>query len=313
MPSRDSGLQHFTRNSVGTSGHVIEKPAAPERISLSLPGIAMRHGEGLRREPQSSTIPTPRFSRNPNTWNSTRRTGGSFAENCTMETPRYAISELHFWKFPNPDDFRCWRVNFKTVVCVSTSTPELTMSWTHDVEMAGSLDDPMASQSKGESQPDFKVLDARIASALRRSSPVPLSEEHSVLKSSELKKNNRSVTPCTRPEDGQDMACASSFSFYNELKVPLEEHPVFLMEAPLNSNANRECTAQTRFETFNAPAMYTATRTLLYVSGRTTDIVMDSGDGLSLTVPIYESFTLNHAILRLAGRDLAGACDEEPH
>ena len=63
--------------------------------------------------------------------------------------------------------------------------------------------------------------------------------------------------------------------------------------------------AQTRFETFNAPAMYTATRTLLYVSGHTTDIAMDSGDGVSLTVPICESFTLHHAILRLAGRDLA--------
>ena len=90
VPSRDSGLSHFARNSVVTSGHVFEKPAAPERISLSLPGIIMSHGEGLRREPQSSTLPTPRFSRNPNT-NSTRRTGGSYSENCTMETPRCAI------------------------------------------------------------------------------------------------------------------------------------------------------------------------------------------------------------------------------
>ena len=40
-----------------------------------LPGIAMRHGEGLRREPQSSTIPTPRFSRNIDAWNSRHRTG----------------------------------------------------------------------------------------------------------------------------------------------------------------------------------------------------------------------------------------------
>ena len=53
------------------------------------------------------------------------------------------FSELHFWKFPNPDDFQCWRVNFKTEVCVSTATPELTMSWINDVEMAGSIDDPL--------------------------------------------------------------------------------------------------------------------------------------------------------------------------
>jgi centractin len=86
------------------------------------------------------------------------------------------------------------------------------------------------------------------------------------------------------------------------------QHPVLLTEAPLNPRANRDTAAQILFETFNVPALYTSIQAVLslYASGRTTGIVLDSGDGVSHAVPVYEGFAIPNSIRRIdvAGRDV---------
>ncbi|PRP80525.1 hypothetical protein PROFUN_11838 [Planoprotostelium fungivorum] len=108
-------------------------------------------------------------------------------------------------------------------------------------------------------------------------------------------------------DDWADMEYIWQYA-YSEMRVQAEEHPVLLTEAPLNPKRNREKASEIFFETFNVPALFISIQAVLslYASGRTTGVVLDSGDGVTHAVPIFEGFTLPHAIQRidLAGRDV---------
>lgn len=103
----------------------------------------------------------------------------------------------------------------------------------------------------------------------------------------------------------EDMERLWNQIFYNELRVAPEEHPVLLTDPPLNPKNNRERMATIMFEGFSVPALYISLQAVLslYASGRMTGIVVDSGDGVTHNIPIYEGYAISSAIDRL---DLAG-------
>eukprot|EP01083_Nonionella_stella_P220768 789504_1 len=102
-----------------------------------------------------------------------------------------------------------------------------------------------------------------------------------------------------RPWD--DMEKIWHHTFYNELRITPDEHPVLLTESALNPKVNREKTTQIMFETHNVAGFYLSPQTVLalYASGRTTGIVIDSGHNHTRAVPVLEGYFLPHAITEL--------------
>ncbi|EFC48626.1 hypothetical protein NAEGRDRAFT_35386 [Naegleria gruberi] len=86
------------------------------------------------------------------------------------------------------------------------------------------------------------------------------------------------------------------------------ENPLLITESTINPKQNRERITQMMFETFDVPYLYMAKSPVLslFAHGYTTGLVLDSGDGVTHTVPIYEGYSLPHAVqrLELAGKDL---------
>ncbi|MFQ6619109.1 hypothetical protein Gotur_000598 [Gossypium turneri] len=92
-------------------------------------------------------------------------------------------------------------------------------------------------------------------------------------------------------------------AFDNELRVNIDEHPVLLTEAPLNPRNNREKMVEI---ISNLKTLEPYKRQLMNGIVIDARVVMDSGEGVTHVVPIYEGYALHHAIhqLDLAEKDL---------
>ncbi|KAM4688260.1 actin-5-like [Discoglossus pictus] len=105
-----------------------------------------------------------------------------------------------------------------------------------------------------------------------------------------------------------DMERIWRYMYRYELRMKASKRPVLLTEAPFNPLQNREKMTEIMFENFKVPAMYVAVQAnlALYAAGRTSGMVLDSGDGVTHTVPIHNGYCLQHpgSRLDLAGRDI---------
>ncbi|RSH86342.1 actin [Apiotrichum porosum] len=103
---------------------------------------------------------------------------------------------------------------------------------------------------------------------------------------------------------------------FKYLRAEPEDHYVLLTEPPLNPPENRENTAEIMFESFNVGGLYIAVQAVLAlaaswtsnkVAERTlTGVVIDSGDGVTHTIPVAEGYVIGSSIkhIPIAGRDI---------
>jgi len=106
-----------------------------------------------------------------------------------------------------------------------------------------------------------------------------------------------------------DMIKIWEHTIYNEVRIEPPDYSVMFTEAPMNPKKNREQMIDIAFGTFNFKGFYVGIQAVLamFSTGRTTGIVLDSGDGVTHAVPIYETYSVPHAVTKamLAGRDVS--------
>jgi len=108
-------------------------------------------------------------------------------------------------------------------------------------------------------------------------------------------------------ENWQDMELLWRYC-YEAIGEEPEDQPVLLTEAPFTPAKTKEKMAEIMFESMEVPALQIKMQAMcsLFASGRTTGLCLDSGDGVTHSVPVVDGFVQGLAILRtnIAGRDI---------
>jgi actin len=89
-----------------------------------------------------------------------------------------------------------------------------------------------------------------------------------------------------------------SHVFYNELKVKPENHNVFITESLFNSNKERQEMAEVMFEKFSIFNIHIEPQPVmtLYSTTKTSGLIVESGEGMTQIVPIFEGYLVKNGI-----------------
>eukprot|EP00924_Labyrinthula_sp_SR-Ha-C_P010363 maker-scaffold_23-snap-gene-4.57-mRNA-1 protein AED:0.02 eAED:0.02 QI:204/1/1/1/1/1/3/111/399 len=105
-----------------------------------------------------------------------------------------------------------------------------------------------------------------------------------------------------------DMEELWNYTFHEKMRINPEEYKIMLTEAPGNPTNNRVKTLETMFEKYQFKAVHVGIQAMLvlYAQGLLTGVVVDSGDGVTHAVGVYEGFVPETLISRLnvAGRHI---------
>ena len=96
--------------------------------------------------------------------------------------------------------------------------------------------------------------------------------------------------------------------FTHDMLISAEEYKFMVTEPPNSPREIRDEFVTLMFEEMKVPALYMGNQAVmsLFATGRTTGTVLDAGEGVTHTVPIYEGYAMPHFIteIPICGRDL---------
>ena len=149
MPSHREGPPSIW-DTHGISGNAFANPTAsssalyPQELNPWSSNISEHTSPHVMSENQTP-VQDQRCQSGPSARNSVIPSKGDFSKNYGADQQRLQISDLHFDKFLTPATFACWKIRFKTEVCICSQFPTEAMLWIKEVEMVDSVDDLMSS------------------------------------------------------------------------------------------------------------------------------------------------------------------------